>query len=116
MDAITAFLQGDLDEEIYMLQPESFEDGSSKVCRLNKAIYGLKQAGRQWNRKLDQYLLEIGFQRNLCDPCVYVTPNLVIAVYVDDLLIFYVNKSDLDELRNRMHQKFKMKDMGLAEN
>lgn len=52
MDVTTAFLQGDLEEEIYMEQPEGFNDGSRLVCRLNKALYGLKQAGRQWNKKL----------------------------------------------------------------
>lgn len=52
MDAVTAFLQGDLDEEIFLDQPECFTDGSNKVCKPNRAIYGLKQAGRQWNKKL----------------------------------------------------------------
>lgn len=52
MDAITAFLQGDLQEEIYMDQPDRFNDGSGKVCILKKSIYGLKQASRVWNSKL----------------------------------------------------------------
>lgn len=116
MDAITAFLQGDLEEEIYMTQPEGFEDGSDRVCRLHRAIYGLKQAGRQWNKKLDQFLIEIGFERDKCDPCVYLKINLIIAIYVDDLLIFFTDRSLLDELKARLHQKFKMKDIGLAEN
>lgn len=52
MDAITAFLQGDLEEEIYVQQPDGFRDGSNRVCKLIKAMYGLKQSGRQWNNNL----------------------------------------------------------------
>lgn len=72
MDAITAFLQGDLDEEIYMAQPKMYDDGSGNVCRLNKAIYGLKQAGRQWNIKLDDALSKFGLQKSKMDPCIYL--------------------------------------------
>lgn len=90
-DVVTAFLQGDVEEEIFMLQPEEFAD-NSKVCRLNKAIYGLKQASRQWNKKLDQALKQIGFRQSALDPCVYFQVNGVkrtyIAVYVDDSMVF----------------------------
>lgn len=58
-----------------------FNDGSNRVCRLNKAIYGLKQAGRVWNRKLNDHLLKMGFVKSKCDPCVYVKSNIIIAVY-----------------------------------
>lgn len=98
MDAVTAFLQGDIKEELYMQQPVGFEDGTNRVCKLNKAIYGLRQAGRQWNKKLDAFLIEIGFMRSLSDPCVYVKNKLIIAIYVDDFLIFY---SNLDELNTK---------------
>lgn len=69
-DAVTAFLQGDLNEEVYMLQPPGFEQ-SAQVCRLKKAIYDLKQASRQWNKKLDVALKEIGLSQSRVDPCVY---------------------------------------------
>lgn len=114
MDAVTAFLQGELSEEIYTEQPESFHDGTNRVCRLNKAIYGLKQAGRVWNLKLDSHLKKMGFKRSLCDPCVYIKPNIIIAVYVDDLLIFYISISDLDDTRKQLHTHFRMKDIGQA--
>lgn len=114
MDAITAFLQGDLIEDIFMEQPEGFHDGTKRVCQLNRAVYGLKQAGRVRNRKLDGYLTSIGFIKSLCDPCVYVKANLIIAVYVDDLLIFYRNDHELNETRQLLHKKFRMKDIGLA--
>lgn len=63
MDAITAFLQGDLSEEIYLEQPEGFEDNTGRVCKLNRAIYGLKQAGRQWSNKLNEKLQSFGLEK-----------------------------------------------------
>lgn len=71
MDAITAFLQGELNEEIYMMQPEGCHDGSPKVCKLNKAIYGLKQASRMWNHELDLALKKCGLSRSNSDPSIY---------------------------------------------
>lgn len=59
-DVKTAFLHGDLDEEIYMDQPAGFDDGSGRVCRLLKGIYGLKQAPRQWNKKFNDFLIFAG--------------------------------------------------------
>lgn len=114
MDAITAFLQGELTESIFMEQPEAFNDGTNRVCKLNRAIYGLKQAGRVWNRKLDSFLTNAGYVKSKCDPCVYIKGNLIIAVYVDDLLIFYSDIKKLDETRKLLHTHFKMKDIGQA--
>lgn len=114
MDAITAFLQGDVEEELYMQQPIGFNDDSGNVCRLNKAIYGLRQAGRQWNKKLDAFLLQIGYKRSSSDPCVYIKRNLIIAIYVDDFLIFYLNLEELNTIRDQLHGKFSMKDVGAA--
>lgn len=96
MDVVTAFLQGDLNEEIYCEQPEGFGDGTSRVCKLKKSMYGLKQSPRQWNLKLDQAIKSIGLIRSKFDPCVYVAKkgnqvNLIISIYVDDFLIFWRN-------------------------
>ncbi|GJP30992.1 hypothetical protein CLOM_g7574, partial [Closterium sp. NIES-68] len=68
MDVKTAFLHGDLEEELYMRQPPGFDDGSHRVCRLKKSIYGLKQAPRQWYLKFDEALMDFGFERSECDP------------------------------------------------
>lgn len=118
MDAVTAFLQGDIEEELYMKQPECFDDGSGRVCRLNKAIYGLKQASRQWNIKLNKALIDSGFSRSSLDPCVYAQRNgkflVYVAVYVDDLLIFSNNVSMKNKLKNSLSYHFKMKDLGEA--
>lgn len=117
MDAITAFLQGELDEEIYIEQPEEFKKNSNQVCRLNKAMYGLKQAGRQWNLKLDAALMSYGLTKSQMDPCVYYNDNgtLFLAIYVDDILIFWQNENVLNELKKQLSQSFKMKDMGKAQ-
>lgn len=116
MDAVTAFLQGDLDELIYMEQPEFFHDRSNNVCKLNRSIYGLKQAGRQWNIKLDNALQKFKLNKSKNDPCIYFNNSLtmVIAIYVDDFLIFYKKTDELNELRTYLHTTFRMKDIGDA--
>lgn len=73
MDFKTAFLNGILEEEVYMTQPEGFEDPTNigKVCKLNKAIYGLKQASMSWNLRFNQVVKEFGFIRNEEECCVH---------------------------------------------
>lgn len=114
MDVETAFLQGEINENIYMTQPEGFTDDTGRVCKLNKAIYGLKQTGRQWNIKLDMKLLEFGLERIKYDPCIYVHRKmyLIIAIYVDDFLIFYRDANDLKKIREYLNKHFPMKDLG----
>lgn len=117
MDAITAFLQGDVDELIYLEQPEGFNDGTNRVCKLNRAMYGLKQARRQRNKKLDGALHSFGLQKFKMDPCIYYSQDLrlIIAIYVDDFLIFYSNEKDLYMIKNMLCSAFKMKDMGAVQ-
>ena len=73
MDVKTAFLNGDLNVEICMDQPECFvkADQESKVCKLTKSLYGLKQAPKQWHEKFDSCMIENGFKTNECDKCIY---------------------------------------------
>ncbi|KAG7299880.1 hypothetical protein JYU34_016900 [Plutella xylostella] len=118
LDAVSAFLQGDIDEDIYMAQPPNFQDGS-KVCKLNKSIYGLKQASRQWNKKLNSILIEIGMSRSKVDPCIYyrITNEhdiLFLTVYVDDILCFYNNEDTAVMIKKKLNEKFHMKDLGEA--
>lgn len=91
IDIVAAYLNGDLKDEVYMVQPSVFDDNTSKVCKLNKSLYGLKQAGREWNKKVNDILLKMGFQRCMSDTCVYVKRDgshlSFIALYVDDMLI-----------------------------
>jgi hypothetical protein len=72
MDIKGAYLNGILQETIYMRQPEGCEDGTDRVCKLLKTMYGLKQAGYEWNRQLDMKLKKYGYTQLKSDPCVYV--------------------------------------------
>lgn len=120
MDVITAFLHGDIEETIFMEQPESFNDGTGRVCRLKKAIYGLKQASRQWNIKLNDVLEKAGYKRCQKDTCIYVRRDrdkiVVVAVYVDDLVILFNKNEWRDQLKLTLKKHFCMKDLGSATN
>lgn len=114
MDAETAFLQGDLEENVYMKQADAYDDNTGRVYHLRKAIYGLKQASRVWNLKLNNVLINHNFRRSKTDPCVYHQAGIIIAVYVDDFMIFYVREEDLLRLKQILHGNFNMKDIGSA--
>ena len=114
MDVVTAFLAGLLDTEIYMEQPEGFEQGDDMVCKLVKSIYGLKQAPRLWNQRIRHYLKSIGFTQTYSDPCVYVNKSsgIILAMWVDDFLIFGKGMSGINDLKAQLQQEFEMKDLG----
>nr|GEX39806.1 Pol polyprotein [Tanacetum cinerariifolium] len=121
MDVKTAFLNEDLEEEIYMNQLEGFiaprQEG--KVCRLVKSLYGLKQAPKQWHQKFDHAMLESGFKINEYDKCVYVKDTssgyVILCLYVDDMLIVGSNDKMIKSTKDMQKSKFSMKDMGLAD-
>ena len=117
MDVTTAFLNGELKEEVYMRQPEGFtaEGKENLVCKLNKSIYGLKQSPRCWNSALDSYLKKMGFLQVPGDPCLYVSSEgemFIIAVYVDDILLAGESSKRMNAVKQALSNKFKMKDMG----
>ncbi len=123
MDVKTAFLNGDIDVDIYMKQPIGYvvHGKEDYVCKLHKSLYGLKQAGRTWYQKIDNVLLHsLGFTRSQADHCVYVyndnhtNVKVYIALYVDDLLIMCNNLSKLISLKQQLSQLFDMKDLGEA--
>lgn len=76
LDVKDAYPNGELQEEIYMCQPEGYNNGSGRVCRLHKTLYGLKQAGRAWNTKFNGEIISLGFTRTTSDPCVYTRNGL----------------------------------------
>lgn len=88
-DIKTAFLHGDLDEELYMECPEYYEAPEGKVCRLTKSLYGLKQAPRQWHKKFDSFLKKFKLNQSSYDKCLYysVDRKVMLTIYVDDGLI-----------------------------
>ncbi|GJW82156.1 putative RNA-directed DNA polymerase [Tanacetum coccineum] len=121
IDVKTAFLNGDLEKEIYMEQHEGFtaprQEG--KVYKPVKSLYGLKQAPKQWHQKFDHVMIECGFKINECDKYVYVkdTNNryVILCVNVDDMLIIGSNDKMIQSTKDMLKSRFDMKDMGLAD-
>ncbi|KAK2414224.1 cysteine-rich RECEPTOR kinase [Trifolium repens] len=119
MDVKTAFLHGELEETIYMQQPEGFVEDKSKVCLLKKSLYGLKQSPRQWYRRFDEFLLKGGFVRSNYDSCVYMMKRnekviLYLLLYVDDILMASSDKHEIQRLKEMLNGEFEMKDLGSA--
>ncbi|CAJ2651441.1 unnamed protein product [Trifolium pratense] len=119
MDVKTAFLHGELEETIYMQQPEGFVEDNSKVCLLKKSLYGLKQSLRQWYRRFDEFLLKVGFVRSNYDSCVYMMKRnekviLYLLLYVDDILMASSDKHEIQKLKEKLNGEFEMKDLGNA--
>ncbi|KAL5815400.1 hypothetical protein ACOSQ4_026041 [Xanthoceras sorbifolium] len=120
MDVKTAFLNGDLEDEVYMKQPEGFpsSDGEQLVCKLKKSIYGLKQASRQWYLKFHNVISSFGFVENIMDQCIYqkVSGSKIcfLVLYVDDILLATNDKGLLHEVKQFLSENFDMKDMGEA--
>ena len=121
MDVKTVFLNGELDEEIYMEQPDGFVlDGQEgKVCKLLKSLYRLKQAPKQWHEKFERTLTAAGFVVNEADKCVYYRhgggEGVMLCLYVDDILIFGTNLDVINKVKTFRCQSFDMKDLGEAD-
>ena len=112
-DVRTAFLHGNLEEEIYMNQPEGYEKDVGLVCKLEKSLYGLKQASRAWNLCFTNFLKEFSLQSTYKDDCVFVKKEsgiavLIIALYVDDGLICSTSRSLLNDVVAHLRSKFEV--------
>jgi transposase InsO family protein len=116
-DVKTAFLNGDISEDLYMVQPEGFiKPGEEhKVCQLKEAIYGLKQSARNWNQKIDFVLKENGFRQSEADQCLYIkkydSAYVYILLYVDDLLLCGCTEL-IKTTADILNQHFEVKDLG----
>ena len=121
IDVKNAFLQGDLGETLYIVQPPGFrlDVNKSGVCRLNKFLYGLKQALRAWNSKIvTQYLHKIGFNASQSDTSLFIrrgqTSLICILLYVDDLVIIGVDLSEVCHVKTQLLTAFEtLKDLGI---
>ena len=106
MDVKTAFLHGELEEEIYMDQPDGFviEGQKGLVCKLFKSLYDLKQAPKQWHEKFERTLITAGFIVNEADKCVYYRhgggEGVILCLYVDDILIFGTSLNVIKEVKD----------------
>ncbi|GJU57358.1 retrotransposon protein, putative, ty1-copia subclass [Tanacetum coccineum] len=120
MDVKTAFLNGHLSEEVYMVQPEGFVNPKypNRVCKLKRSIYGLKQASRQWNKRFDDEIKKFGFTQNQDEPCVYQKASgsyvTFLILYDDDILIMGNNIPMLQDVKSYLGRCFAMKDLGEA--
>nr|GEV10167.1 hypothetical protein [Tanacetum cinerariifolium] len=120
MDVKTAFLNGYLNEEVYMEQPEGFVNPKypNRVCKMKRSIYGLKQASRQWNKRFDDEIKKFGFTQNRDAPCVYLKASgsniTFLILYVDDILIMRNSIPMLQSVKTYLGKCFAMKDLGKA--
>ncbi|KAH9784261.1 hypothetical protein KPL71_009581 [Citrus sinensis] len=121
LDVKTAFLHGELEEEIYMLQPEGFAESGKEnlVCKLNQTLYGLKQAPRCWYERFDSFIMSLGYNRLSSDHCAYYkrfedNDFIILLLYVDDMLVACPNKDRVQELKAQLAREFEMKDLGPA--
>ena len=118
MDVKSAFLNGDLKEEVFVKQPPGFEDAElpDHVFRLNKALYGLKQAPRAWYERLSKFLLKNGFKRGKIDNTLFLLKReqefLIIQVYVDDIIFGATSERLCEEFSSLMGKEFEMRMMG----
>lgn len=119
IDINNAYLHGYLEEDIYLEPPLGYNKAyKGQVCKLVKSLYGLKQAGRQWNKELSNKLMSFGFHRSHNDHCLYVKNTqqhfLALVIYVDDILISGSNPIEIQAVKKYLHGLFTIKDMGEA--
>lgn len=118
IDVKTAFFNGEIEEEVYIEQPEGFvvHNEKSHVCRLKKALYGLKQAPRAWYEKMDGFLMSLGFNKSIVDPNLYYhiadNESLILVLYVDDLFLTGSERL-IVECKQALTANFEMKYLGL---
>ena len=121
MDVKIAFLYGELEEEIYMEQPNGFviPGEENKVCKLIKSLYGLKQTPKQWHEKFDTTLTSAGFSVNEAEKCVYYRygggEGVILCLYIDDILIFGTSTTVINEIKSFLSRCFDMKDLSPAD-
>ncbi|KAG8501467.1 hypothetical protein CXB51_003773 [Gossypium anomalum] len=121
LDVKTAFLHGELEEDIYMQQLEGFivSEKEDYVYLLRKSLYGLKQSPRQWYKRFDSFMASHDFKRSSLDSCVYFKKNsngsfVYLLLYVDDMLIATKDKGEIRKVKAQLSEEFEMKDLGPA--
>ena len=124
MDAVSAYLNSEIDAEIYVEQPKGFVktdiSGRKIVWKLKKSLYGLKQSGRNWNHMLHKFLIDENFNQSFADPCLYTKFEgesiIIILFWVDDIVIAANNLDTLNSVKGKFKNNFKMKDLGVLSN
>jgi len=115
----TAFLHGDMEEDIYMEQPKGFAVRGKEhlVCKLKKSLYGCKQAPRQWYRTFDLFMVDHGYGKMTADPCVFMKTFadgefVTLLLYMEDMLIFSWDAEKIHGMKGELRKSFAMKDLG----
>jgi hypothetical protein len=122
LDVKTAFLNATVKENIYVQPPEGVVTTDKQILKLNKALYGIKQAPREWNENINKYLLSIQFKRCIKESCIYIKTsknnnNIIIGLFVDDILVSF-NEEDNEEwfeYKKNMKQQYELSEMGEAQ-
>jgi hypothetical protein len=116
MDVISAYLLGDLEEEAYIEAPKGLEVLPGKALKLIKGMPGLKQSGRVWNKTITGFFENHGLKSLPADQSVFVNTErtLIVALYVDDLLLFSKTLGEIEPLKRALSSAFEMKDLGEA--
>ena len=113
MDVKTAFLYGDIKEDVYLHPPEGYKVPEGKVLKLKKSLYGLKKSPHYWNCKFNEVMIENGYKRSKADYCLYVKlskgKRTYLLLYVDDIIMF---GDEVEDLRKKLKSRFQMKDLG----
>lgn len=118
MDVKTAFLHGNLEEDVYMIKPEEFVNptNAGKICKLKRSIYGLRQAAESWNILFDEVIVDFGFIKNEEYYCLYYKSSrsfiVFLILYVDGILLIRNDVSMLSAVKESLNDKFSMKDLG----
>lgn len=115
-DVKTAFLYGELEEEVFMYQPQGYVIDEDKVCLLKKSLYGLKQAPRQWNLKFSNFLLENGLRASESESCLFLKdkPLMIVCIYVDDGIIVSESEDEIDKLLTQLKSQFEIHEVDLT--
>lgn len=115
-DIKTAFLYGELNERVYMEQPQGFTTDTSKVCLLKRSLYGLKQAPRQWSLKFKSFLMEMKLKQSEHDGCIFQSNNpfVIIAIYVDDGLVLAKDRVTISNVLSKLESRFEVHTMELS--
>ena len=114
MDVVSAYLLGDLDEDVYLETPEGIDMPEGKVLKLRKGLPGLKQSGRVWNRKIGRFFEDIGFCSLPAEQSIWVDQEkrAIVALYVDDMLIAAPTQEEVIRIKELLKQEYKMQDLG----
>ena len=121
LDVKTTFLHGELEEDIYMQQPEGFTPSGKddSICLLKRSLYSMKQSPRQWYKRFDSFMISHDFKRSSFDSCVYFKQCnnesfLYLLLYVDDMLIAAKSKEEIRIVKAQLNNEFEMKGLGAS--